>query len=328
MRRREALIGLAALGVLAPGAQAQGDRLRRIGLLMAGLPASDAGGQMEAASFKTGLKDLGWLAPRNLDLVERWPGADAALIQAAAKDLVSLPADVIVVRSTPGVAAVLKETRSIPTIFVVVVDPVGSGFVGSLTRPAGNVTGFQNYEFSMVGKWLQLLKEVAPGVQRVTCLYNPATVPPGFVISLKALIASQVPLQPVATPVRDSVEINAAVSAFTRKPGGGLMTLPDIFLLANRAQIIDLAAKHALPAIYTSQLWTAAGGLIAYGPDTPDLFRRASAYVDRILKGEKPGELPVQMANKYTLAVNLKTARALGLKVAPTLLARADEVIQ
>jgi putative ABC transport system substrate-binding protein len=224
------------------------------------------------------------------------------------------------------VAALLKETPTIPIVFTVVIDPVGSGFIQSFARPGGNVTGFQSYEFTMVGKWAQILKEIAPQVQRVAFVYNPTTVPPGFLRAMETLVPSN-SLQIVRAPVHDPAEIDTALTALAREPGGGFVVLPDGFMIANRAQVIELAAQHRLPAVYTANLWTTSQGLMSYGPNTSHLFYRAAGYVDRILKGEKPGDLPVE-APKYELVINLKTAKALGLDVPFHLQQRADEMIE
>jgi putative tryptophan/tyrosine transport system substrate-binding protein len=328
LRRREfitLLCGAAAGWPLAARAQ-QPARMRRICVLM-GLAASDAGGQSEAAALKRGLQELGWTEGRNLQIEYRWPGGEPDRIQASAKEIVGLECEVIVARTTPVVEALLRETHTIPIVFTVVVDPVGSGFAASLARPGGNVTGFQNYEFTMGGKWLQMLKEIAPQVRRVAFVHNPATAPSGFLRYLNT-VALSYSVQPIAAAVHDPGTIEAAFAALAREPGGGVIVIPDIFTLANRAQIIELAAKGGLPAIYPSALHTRSGGLISYGPDTPDLFYRAASYVDRILKGEKPADLPVQQPTKYELTINLKTARALGLDIPPALLAVADEVIE
>jgi len=221
----------------------------------------------------------------------------------------------------------LKETHTIPIVFVVVVDPVGSGFVQSFARPGGNVTGFQNYEFTMVGKWPQLLREIAPQVQKIGFIYNPTTIPLGFLRNLETITPS-FSVQTVQVTVHDPAEIEPSIAALARESGAGLVVLPDIFTTGHRAQIIASTANHALPAVYTSDLWAKSGGLISYGPDTPDLFYRAASYVDRILKGEKPADLPVQAPTKYELIVNLKTAKALGLSVPTGLLNAADEVIE
>jgi putative tryptophan/tyrosine transport system substrate-binding protein len=328
MRRRQ-LISLVGSAVVAWPFSARGQQaepMRRIGVLM-GLAASDPGGQSEVAALKQGLQALGWIEGRNVQIELGGASSELQQIQASAKELVALQYDVIVGRSTPVVAALLKETRTIPIVFVVVVDPVGSGFTASLARPGGNVTGFQNYEFTMVGKWLELLKQVAPDVTRVAMIYNPTTVPYEFVRRLEA-IGPSLGLQPIQVPVRNAAEIDSAIATFEREPGGGMIVVPDIFNVANRVQIIGLAAKHRLPAVYTNVLHTRSNGLISYGPDTPDLFRRAASYVDRILKGEKPADLPVQQPTKYELIINLKTAKAFGITIPPALLTIADEVIE
>jgi putative tryptophan/tyrosine transport system substrate-binding protein len=327
MRRREfiGLLGGAVAWPLSAVAQ-QLDRARRVCVLM-GLAAGDPGGQAEAAAFKRGLQELGWTEGRNLELKYSWSGGEPDRIEASAKELAELQCEIMVARSTPVTAALLKETRTVPIVFTVVIDPVGSGFVSSLARPGGNVTGFQTYEFTMVGKWLQMLKEIAPNVERVAFIYNPTTSPSGFLHSLKT-IGPSFPVRLIAAPVHDAAEIDTAITTLAREPGGGMMLLPDIFMLAYRAQIVGLAAKYGLPTVYASRFWSMGGGLISYGPDTPDLFRRAASYVDRILKGEKPADLPVQQPTKYELVINMRTAKALGLTVPPTLLARADEVIE
>jgi len=324
LKRRELILAVGGAAIawpLAARAQ-QGERMRRIGVVM-GLPASDPGGRSEFAALKQGLEDLGWIDGRNFEIKARW-GGEPDRVQASAKELVGLPCEVIIARSTPVTAAVLKETRTIPVVFAIVVDPVGSGFVQSVARPGGNVTGFQNYEFTMVGKWLQMLEEIAPHVRRNAYIYNPTTAPPGFLRALDT-VAPSVSVQLVATPVQSSAEIDVAFAELVRERGAGLMMVPDIFNTANHTQIIALAAKHGLPAMYPHRFNDA---LVTYGPDTPDLFRRAASYVDRILRGEKTGELPVQAPIKYELIINLKVAKALGLEVPPTLLARADEVIE
>ena len=313
--------GAAAAWPLAVRAQAE--RIQRVGVLM-GLDANDPEGQSEASALKKGFRKLGWIEGRNLQLEYRWSGGEANRIQASAKELVSAAVEVIVARSTPAVAALLKETRTIPIVFSYVVDPVGSGFVQSFARPGGNVTGFQVYEFTIAGKWLQLLTEAAPSLRRIGLIHNPATAPQGFLRALETLApSSPVPLIP--TPVHDSAEIDAAIAGIAREPGGGLIIMPDIFNDANHPQIVALAAKHGLPAVYTHRF---DDGLICYGPDLPDLFQRVASYVDRILRGEKPSELPVQSPTKYELVINLKIANALGLTVPDKLLVAADEVIE
>jgi putative ABC transport system substrate-binding protein len=328
MRRREFITllgGMAAMWPLAVRAQ-QPEPVRLIGTLM-GLDANDAGGQAEVAALKRGLQERGWIEGRNLVIKYAWSGSEPDLIQSSAKELVESKCEVIVARSTPVTAALLKETRTIPIVFTVVVDPIGSGFVQNFARPGGNVTGFQNFEFTMVGKWAQILRETAPQIQRIGFIYNPTTTPPGFLRSFEVSPSSS-SVQLIRTPVHDPAEIDAAIAALARESGSGLAALPDIFLVEHRTQIIALAAKYGLPAIYTSRLYARSDGLMSYGPDLVDQFRRAAGYVDRILKGEKPADLPVQAPTKYELVINLKTAKALGLTVPPTLLATADEVIE
>ena len=324
MRRREfiTLLGGAAAWPFAARAQ-QPERVRRIGVLIT-LEANDPEGESEVKAFKQGLQGLGWVEGRNLQLEIRWSGGEPSRIQASAKELITLACEVIVARSTPAVGALVKETRTIPIVFSYVVDPIGSGFVQSFARPGGNVTGFQTYEFTIAGKWLQLLMEVAPSVRRVALIHNPATAPPGFLRALEALPPST-SVQLIRAPVNNSADIDAAIAELAREPGGGLMIMPDTFNDANHAQIVALAGKHRLPAVYTHPF---NDGLICYGPDLSDVLRRTTSYVDRILRGEKPGELPVQAPTKYELIINLKIAEALGLTIPPNLLAIADEVLQ
>jgi putative tryptophan/tyrosine transport system substrate-binding protein len=324
MRRREFIAGAGGAAAWSIGARAQqAERVRRIGVLMA-LDASDSEGQSEVRALKQGLQELGWIEGRNLQLEYNWSGGEPNNIQSSAKQFVGLSCEVIVARSTPAVSALLKETRTIPIVFVYVVDPVGSGFVQSFARPGGNVTGFQTYEFTIAGEWLQMLMEVAPSVRRVGLIYNPMTAPPGFLRALET-IAPSTPVQLVAAPVYNSAEIDGAIAGFARDPGGALMMMPDTFNDANYAHFIALAAQHRLPAVYPHRF---NDGLICYGPDLPDVLRRAASYVDRVLRGEKPSELPVQAPTKYELIINLKTANSLGLTIPETLLATADEVIQ
>jgi putative ABC transport system substrate-binding protein len=323
MQRREFITLVGGMAVAWPlAAHAQADRMRRIGVLMA-LDSGDPEGQSEVDGLKRGLRDLGWVEGRNLQIEYSWPSGEPAQIQTAAKNLVGQQCDVIVARSTPVVAALLRETRTVPVVFGWVVDPVGSGFVESFPHPGGNITGFQNLEFSMVGKWVELLTKISPSIQRVVYIYNLSTVPAGFLRALEKL-APSIPVQLVAAPVHNAGEIGAAVAEFAREPGGGLMMMPDIFNEVNQAQIIALAAKHNLPAVYPRRF---RDGLISYGPDLSNLFMRAASYVDRILRGEKPAELPVQAPTKYEMIINLATAKALGLSVPQSLLVAADEVV-
>ena len=327
MRRREFIELLGSVAIVWPlAARAQQpEYVRRIGVLM-GLDADDTGGKSEAAALKRGLQERGWIEARNLEVKYGWSGSTPDLIQSSAKELVGSKCEVIVARSTPVAAALLKETHAIPIVFTVVSDPIASGFVQSFARPGGNVTGFQSFEFTMVSKWAQILEEIAPRVRRITFIYNPTTTPPGFLRSLEIAPSSSVQL--VKAPVHDAGEIDAAIAALAREPGAGLAVLPDTFMVDNRAKVIALAAKYRLPTMYEHDDFVRTGGLIAYGPNIPDLFRRAAVYVDRILKGAKPGDLPVEQPTRFTLIINVKTANALGLTLPPTLLARADEVIE
>jgi putative tryptophan/tyrosine transport system substrate-binding protein len=322
MQRREFIAALGGAAAWSVAANAQSERVRRVGVL--GLDASDPVGQPEMKALKQRLQELGWVEGRNLQIEYRQPGAEPDRIQAAAKELVGLQCEVIVARSTPVVDAIVKEKRTIPIVFSYVVDPIGSGFIQSFPRPGGNVTGFQTYEFSIVGKWMDLLRQVAPFVRRVAYIYNPATAPPGFVREFETFARSApVPMAPA--PVHNSAEIDAAIGELTREHGGGLIMVPDVFNDANHEQIITLVAQHGLPAIYPHRFDDA---LITYGPDLPDLFGRSASYVNRILRGEKPADLPVQAPTKYELVINLKVAKALGFAVTPNLIALADEIIQ
>jgi putative tryptophan/tyrosine transport system substrate-binding protein len=330
MRRRKfiTLVGGAAVAwPLAARAQ-QPDRMRRIGVLMA-VPENDHEYQAFLAAFREGLQKLGWAEGRNIRIDTRWAALDAEAMQRFAKELVALQPDLIVSQSTPTTASLLQQTRTIPIIFALVIDPIGSGFVASLPRPGGNVTGFIAMEGSLAGKWLELLKEIAPRVTRVAFLFNPATAPYAeyFLNPFKAAAASFA-VEGIATPVRDSSELESVVAAQAREPNGGLIVMPESFLNTHRVEITSLAARYRLPAVYAFRFFTEFGGLVSYGNDFIDNYRRAATYVDRILKGEKPANLPVQAPTKYELVINLKTAKALDLDVSLRLQQRADEVIE
>jgi putative tryptophan/tyrosine transport system substrate-binding protein len=329
MRRREfiTLMGGSAMWPLAASAQ-QGELLRRIGVLMLFLQ-DEPTGQAEIAAFRMGLAEQGWVEGRNIHIDFRWAGGDLERAQAFAKELVDLKPDVLIGRSTPTTAALKRETNSIPIVFVNIVEPVESGFVQNFVRPGGNITGFTNFEASIGGKWLQLLKELDPRIARVAVIYNPLTAPfaRSFVGSIQ-LAAPTLGVDAITMPVRSKADIEAAVTAFARQPGGGLVAIPDSFTVEHRDLIIDLAARTRLPAVYNSRVFTPSGGLMAYAVDALDLFRRAAGYVDRILKGTKPSDLPVQQPSRFELSINLKTAKALGLTVPQALLSSADEVIE
>jgi putative tryptophan/tyrosine transport system substrate-binding protein len=328
MRRREFLGVLSGAALAWPHvARAQPDRMRRIGVLI-GYAESDPEGRANFAAFREALQKLGWAEGRNIRIDSRW-ALDAELTQRFAKELVALQPDLFLSDSTPATAALLQQTRTIPIIFANAADPVGSGFVASLPRPGGNVTGFTNMEPTIAGKWLELLKEIAPRVNRVAFLFNPATAPYAnyFLNPFKAAAAS-IGVEAIAAPVRDTSELESVIAAQARQPNGGLIVMPDTFTTVHRAKITTLAARYRLPAFYPFRFFTELGGLLSYGSDRHDNFRRAASYVDRILKGEKPSELPVQAPVKFELVINLKTAKALGLDVPAQLQQRADEVIE
>jgi putative tryptophan/tyrosine transport system substrate-binding protein len=328
IRRREFIMALGGTVAwpLAVRAQ-QPDRVRRVGCLYA-FAGDDPIAQARVAVFRQGLAQLGW-TERNVQIMERFAGGDANQIQAYAAELVGSAPDVIVANSTPVLAVLKQATRTIPIIFSVVSDPAGQGFVASLGRPSGNITGFSFAEFPMLGKWLETLKEIAPSVKRITLVFNPQAAPyySTFLHDFEGGAASPA-AELSATPVRDEAEIETAVSAFSREPGGGLMVAPDPFMNVHRASIIALAERHRLPVIYGNPFFPRDGGLISYGPDTLDIVRRSASYVDRVLRGERPGELPVQAPAKYELLINLKTAKTLGLTVPTVLRVRANEVIE
>jgi putative tryptophan/tyrosine transport system substrate-binding protein len=332
MRRRAFITllgGAAAAWPLAAPAQ-QGDRVRLLAAMMGGRNAdTDPEGRAWFAAFRQGLQELGWVEGRNFRADYRWPSGDLDRMRAIAKEFVDLKPDVMFAGNTPSVEVLLRETRTIPIVFTNLSDPVGTGVVGSLARPGGNATGFTAYEYSLAGKWLQTLKEIAPAVTRVALLFNPDTAPYAqYYLSYIETSAPAFGVTANAAPIRSTTEIEAAIESQAHGVGGGLVVLPDTFTFSNRAAQIALAARHRLPAIYALRGQAIDGGLLSYGPDTIDLYRRAAGYVDRILKGEKPADLPVQAPTKYQLVINLKTAKALGLTVPDSLLARADEVIE
>jgi putative ABC transport system substrate-binding protein len=330
MRRREFITligGAAAAWPLAARAQ-QPDRMRRIGVLM-GFAENDSRSHAHMAAFRDGLQKLGWTEGRNIRIDTRWAAFDAESRQRFAKELITLRPDLILSHSTPTTAELLLQTRTIPIIFATVTDPVGSGFVASLPRPGGNVTGFTLVEPTMAAKWVELLKEIAPRVNRVAMLFNPATATYAdyFLKPFKAA-APSFAVEAIVAPVRDTSELESVIAAQAREPNGGLIVMPDSFTDTHREEITSLMARYRLPAIYAYRFFAALGGLLSYGADLGDNFRRAADYVDRVLKGEKPADLPVQAPTKFDLVINLKTAKALGLNVPNTLIGRADEVIE
>jgi putative ABC transport system substrate-binding protein len=330
MRRRDFIRGLggaAATWPLAVRAQ-QDERVRRIGVLVAS-PADDAEVQARLAAFKEGLAQLGWTEGRNVRIETRWASTNADELRKHAAELAASTPDVLVGASgTTTAAALLQATRTVPIVFAIVVDPVGAGFVASLARPGGNATGFTMFEYGMSGKWLELLKQVAPGVTRAAVLRDPAIASGIGQFGAVQAVAPSLRLELSPVDVRDAPEIERAVTAFAGIENGGLVVTASPSSTVHRELIIALAARHKLPAVYFQRFYVASGGLMSYGPDLLDQYRRAAGYVDRILKGEKPADLPVQAPTRYVLVVNLKTAKVLGLTVPPSLLARADEVIE
>jgi putative ABC transport system substrate-binding protein len=328
MRRREfiTLLGGAAAWPIAALAQ-QAGRMRRIGVLM-GLTADDPEGQRYIAALLKGLQDLGWTPGRNLQIEYRWAGSDSDRIRTYVAELVGLSPDVILANSSLVVAPLQQHTQSIPIVFTQLTDPVASGFVASLARPGGNITGFTPGEFSMFGKYPEVLKEIAPGITQVAVIMNPDQSPQVGMWRAIEAVAPSIGVRVTAAGVHDAAEIARAIELFTRVPNGGMIVLANPITILNREQIITLAARYHLPAIYPYRYFAIEGGLMSYGTDVADLFRRSASYVDRILRGEKPGDLPVQQPTKFELVINLKTAKALGLTVPLTLQASADEVIE
>jgi putative ABC transport system substrate-binding protein len=330
MRRREFITmlgGAAAAWPLVARAQQTG-KVARVGVLM-GYAESDAEAEAWIAIFLHGLKQLGWIEGRNIRFDYRWAGGNVERMQSYSAELAELNPDLVLVGSTPALAALWRQTRTIPIVFVNVADPVGQGFISSLAHPGGNITGFTSLEFSMGAKWVEMLKEISPSLARVTLLYNPETAPyfTSFLPSIEAA-ASSLSVKTLPSPVHSASEIEPAIKAVANQSSSGLIVVPSVFATIHRLTIIAQAAQLRLPAVYGFGYYAASGGLIAYGIDVLDMYRRAAAYVDRILNGANAGELPVQAPNKFQLVINLKTAKALGLEVPPMLLARADEVIE
>jgi putative tryptophan/tyrosine transport system substrate-binding protein len=325
MRRREfvGLLGSATAWPLAARAQ---ERTRRVGVLLAAAE-SDPEHQVRLATFSQALAQLGWSDGQNLRLDTRWTTADD--IRKHAADLVELAPDVLVAGTGSATAApLLQATRTVPIVFVVVIDPVGAGFVTNLARPGGNATGFTMFEYGMSGKWLELLKETAPRVKQAAVLRDPAVASGIGQFAVLQATAPSFGMELSPVDVRDASEIERAVTEFARSANGALLVTASALATRHRNLIVTLAARHRLPAVYASRFFVTAGGFISYGPDLIDQYRQAGSYVDRILKGEKPGDLPVQAPTKYELAINQKTAKALGLEIPPALLSRADEVIE
>src|SRR5215510_5726956 len=328
MRRREFLgaLGAAAVWPLATRAQ-EGERVRRIGIFLSAA-ADDPRFQTWVEAFLQALALLGWTIGRNVRIDARWAGTNAAEVRRHAAELAALAPDVILAHGSSTVGPLLQATRTVPIVFPIIADPVGAGFVDSLARPGGNVTGFMEFEYSQSGKWLELLKEIVPGMTRAAVLRDTSQ---GSGTSQFAAIQAAAPsLRVEVTPIglRDASEIERAMSAFASSPNGGLVVTAGAATVLHSKLIVMLAARYRLPAVYNERSFVAGGGLISYGPDFVDQYRRAAGYVDRILKGEKPADLPVQAPTKYELVINLKTAKALGIEMPASVLARADEVIE
>jgi putative ABC transport system substrate-binding protein len=332
MRRREFITFLGGAAVAWPIGAAraqQADKIRRISMLMA-YPEGDREAQAFIVAFRDALQKLGWTEGSNIRISIRWarPG-DPESRQRFAKEIIALKPDVIISQGTPNTTTLAKQTRTIPIIFVNVTDPIKGGFVASFSRPGGNVTGFTHYEPTLASKWLELLKEVAPRVNRVAFLFNPTTALyfEYYLTPFKAA-ARSLGVEAIVAPVRERVEFEAIIAAQAREPKGGMILIPDTYTSAHRTEIVTLANRYRIAAVYPLPFFTSQGGLMSYGINTRDQYRRAASYADRVLKGKKPGDLPVQLPVKYELVINLKTAKALGLNVPPSLLARADEVIE
>jgi len=325
-RKFIALIGGAAAWPLAARAQ-QGEPMRRIGALMS-TAADDPEGQARIAAFQQGLQQFGWTIGRNVRIDSRWPVGDSERTRRYAAELVALAPDVILATGSAAAAPLLQATRTVPVVFVIVPDPVGAGFVNSLARPGGNATGFIQFEYGISGKWLELLKQIAPGVTRAAILRDPAISAGIGQFGAIQAVAPSLGVEASPINVRAADEIERAVADFARAPNGGLIITGSALAIFHRHLIIALAAKHRLPAVYFQRTLVADGGLISYGADVLDQYRRAASYVARILKGEKPADLPVQTPTKFELVINLKTAKALSLEIPSSVLARADEVIE
>ena len=328
MRRRAFIAGLggAAAWPLVGHAQ-QNERLRRIGVL-GGYAANDPEVAPRVAALQQGLEGLGWSVGRNVQIEYRWAGGDTDRIRAYATELVTQSSDLVLTSTTPTLRALQQATRTIPIVFVAISDPVGDGFVASLAHPGGNTTGFSSHDPAMAGKWLELLKECAPGIVRVAIIFNPDTAPHSVYLPLLNAAAPVFSVKLVEAAVRNVTEIETVIADLGGQPGGGLIVMPDSSNAVHRQLILALAAQHRVPAIFYRRYFATGGGLMSFGADDVDQHRRAATYMDRILRGAKPADLPVQAPTKFELIINLKTAKALGLEIPPSLLARADEVIE
>jgi putative tryptophan/tyrosine transport system substrate-binding protein len=330
MNRREFIAGLGAVAWPIAARAQQGDRVRRIGVLMP-FDENDPVAKPRVSAFTHALADLGWTDGRNVRMELRWTGGDSNRIRALARELVGLQPDIIVTNGTAPTVALQRETRTIPIVFANVTEPVAQRIVARLDRPNGNITGFADFEGALGGKWLELLSEIAPGLKRAAIMFNPDTSPISYMSTLMPSFetaARSLKVELITASVHSDAEVEAAIIALGREPGGGLVVTGGAFIAVHRAPIILAAAQNNVPAVYVASFIVRDGGLLSYEPDRVDLWRRAASYVDRILRGENPSDLPVQLPIKFQMTVNLKTAKALGLSVPQSILLRADEVIE
>jgi putative tryptophan/tyrosine transport system substrate-binding protein len=328
LRRREFITLLGAAAAWPLDAQAQNlERMRRIGVLL-GLATSDPEAQSRVTALEIALRELGWVKGRNLSIEYRWP-SDGSTVRDHASELLAMAPDVILANSTPVTAALLEQSRSVPIVFTQVIDPIGQGFVANLAHPGGNLTGLTSFEFSVGTKWLELLKQVAPQLTRVLLVFNPESAPfADLFLRPIETAAPRLSVTPIRGTVQETSDVGRVFDSVAREPNGGVIVLPDISMTNYREAIVAMAGRHRVPAVYPFRYFAVTGGLMSYGTDLTEVSRRAASYLDRILKGEKPGDLPVQAPSKYELVINFNTARALGIDVPPTLLALADEVIE
>jgi putative tryptophan/tyrosine transport system substrate-binding protein len=328
MKRRDFIAGLASTAAWPLAARAQSNRMRTLAVLSGGAE-SDPNNRSWLSAFEAALQSLGWMDGQNIRIEHRYASGDVNRMREYAKDLVDQKPDLIFVTNTPSATAMLEVTHEIPLLFVNVTDPIGSGIVSSLASPGGNATGFTNFEFTMAGKWLQILREMAPDIKRTAIIFNPELAPfsDGYIRSFRAS-ADSLGVDAILAPIHDVDDLERLLIAQTREPGGSIIIMPDAFTIPNRDLIIDFSVRPRIPSIYPYRVFAFDGGLISYGPDIDDLYRRAAAYADRILRGANPSGLPVQQPNRFELVVNLKTARAIGLTMPDSLLVRADEVIE
>jgi putative ABC transport system substrate-binding protein len=327
IQRREFIAGLGSAAAWPILARAQGDRVRRIGVLIGG-DENDPEVKRRLSAFTQALAGLDWTEGRNVRMDLRWPGADINRMRALAQELVRLHPDIILTAGTPTTAAVQRETRTIPVVVAGLATPSPAASSLKLNQPSGNITGFANFEATLGGKWVELLSEIAPGLKRAAIMFNPDLPGPSVLMPSLETAARSLKISLIIAPVHDDVQVETAIMALGREPGGGLVVLADVFTVVHRAPIILAAARANVPAVYGASRLVGDGGLLSYGVDGVDLFRRAATYVDRILRGEKPGDLPVQFPTKFEMVVNRKTATALGLTVPPSIMLRADEVIE